>query len=98
MRDTYARNDNLNRRPAFLHQLDSPNTALVRWPPDGAQVRLEVLVGQVLETVEAPRRCPGVGLDEEVGSARRDGLVHGQPGCWRPAARRSRPSDPPTLP
>ena len=31
IRDTYARNDNLNRRPAFLHQLDSPNTALVRW-------------------------------------------------------------------
>ena len=59
------------------------NTALVRWPPDGAQVRLEVLVGQVLETVEAPRRCPG--LDEEVGRARRDGLVQDQPG-WRPAA------------
>ena len=46
--------------PPFLHQLDSPlNTALVRWPPDGVQVRLEVLVGQVLETAEAPRRCPG---------------------------------------
>ena len=30
-----------------------------------------------LETVEAPRRCPGVGLDEEVGRARRDGLVQG---------------------
>ena len=28
-----------------------------------------------LETVEAPRRCPGV--DEEVGRARRDGLVQG---------------------
>ena len=67
------------------------NTALVRWPPDAAQVRLEVLVGQVLETVEAPRHCPGVGLNEEVGRARRDGLVQGQPGCWHPAAQRSRP-------
>ena len=80
MRDTYARNDNLSRRPASSSPArfstvgaDLPEhrrRALVvqhhevplleALAQEGSSLRgAEILVGQVLEAVEAPRRCPG---------------------------------------